>query len=452
VRRRAGDGNAETECPPAGERRDGHSERRPGHAVEARVRVRELYAEYHILVWMCVLIFVNQLGFGSIVPVTPLYAASFGVSPAAIGLTIAVYGLARFLLALPTGRLADRFGRRSTLAFGGSVTVVGNVLCAVAPTYPLFLGARFVAGAGAALTLTAAQIVMADISPPAQRGRMMGIYSGVFAFAVGIGPLPGGFLAERYGLAAPFLAYAILGGAVALIAWLRVPETRGMLLEHTVRLVAMPSFGQQMRLLASNTGFLLVSLIGLSAAVARTGAVFNVVPIMVSERLDLTPAQIGLGLSLLSLGALVLAYPSGVLVDYFGRKAVIVPATLISGLAAALFVVTPSFSWYLFACGVWAFSLGIASDAPGAYAADTAPPGMNAAVMSTYRMLSDAGYVLGPLALGIISGAFGASSALVVAAALLVVSALLFARFAPEKYVPMRRRAQVNVSAEPGQL
>src|SRR6476661_9170284 len=184
------------------------------------------YAQYRILVWMCVLIAVNQLGFGSIVPVAPLYAASFGVSPAAIGLTIALYGLARFLLAVPAGRLADRVGRRGTLALGGAITVVGNLLCALAPSYPLFLGARFVAGAGAALILTAAQIVMADISPPAQRGRIMGIYSGVFAFAVGVGPYPGGLLAERFGLNAPFVAYAALASLVTLVAWLRVPETR----------------------------------------------------------------------------------------------------------------------------------------------------------------------------------------------------------------------------------
>jgi DHA1 family multidrug resistance protein-like MFS transporter len=126
-------------------------------------------------------------------------------------------------------------------------------------------------------------------------------------------------------------------------------------------------------------------------------------------------------------------------VDYFGRKAVIVPATLISGLAAGLFALTPSFGWYLFACGVWGLALGIASDAPGAYAADTAPPGMNAAVMSTYRMLSDGGYVLGPLALGIVADGFGATSALGLAAALLVLSALLFGRFAPEGYRPRHR-------------
>jgi MFS transporter, DHA1 family, multidrug resistance protein len=401
--------------------------------------MRGWYARYRILVWMCVLIAVNQLGFGSIVPVTPLYAASFGVSPSAIGLTIALYGLARFLLAVPAGRLADRVGRRGTLALGGAVTVIGNLLCAVAPSYVLFLGARFVAGAGAALILTAAQIVLADISPPAQRGRMMGIYSGVFAFAVGIGPYPGGLLAERYGLNAPFVAYAALGSVVAVVAWLRVPETRAARLSRGASVAALPTFIQQIRLLSASTGFLLVSLIGFTAAVARTGAVFNVVPLMVKERLDLTPDQIGLGLSLVSLGALVLAYPSGVLVDYFGRKAVIVPATLASGLAAGLFALTPSFGWYLFACSAWGFALGVASDAPGAYAADTAPPGMNAAVMSTYRMLSDAGYVLGPLALGIIADGFGAPSALAVAGSLLVLSALLFGRFAPEGYRPRHR-------------
>jgi MFS transporter, DHA1 family, multidrug resistance protein len=300
----------------------------------------------------------------------------------------------------------------------------------------LFLVACFVAGAIAALTLTAAQIVLADISAPSERGRIMGIYSGVFAFAVGVGPYPGGLLAERFGLNAPFVAYAALGSVVAVVAWLRVPETRAARLSSAASVIAPPSFAQQIRLLTASTGFLLVSFIGFAAAVARTGAVFNVVPVMVKQRLDLAPDQIGLGLSLVSLGALVLAYPSGMLVDYFGRKAVIVPATLISGLAAALFALTPSFGWYLFACGVWGFALGIASDAPGAYAADSAPPGMNAAVMSTYRMLSDAGYVLGPLALGVIADVWSAQTALAVAGSMLVISAVLFGRFAPEGYRP----------------
>jgi multidrug resistance protein len=388
---------------------------------------------------MCVLIAVNQLGFGSIIPVTALYAASFGVPASAIGITIAVYGLARFLFAVPSGRLADRIGRRGTLALGGIITVAGNLLCAIAPTYELFLAARFVAGVGAAFILTTAQIVLADISTPAQRGRFMGVYSGVFSFAVGAGPYPGGLLAGRFGLNAPFVAYAVLASVVAAVAWFRVPETRATRLSLTLSARVLPSFAQQIRLLSVSTGFLLVSLIGFSAAVARTGAVFNVIPLMVTERLQLAPDQIGAGLSLVSLGGLLLAYPSGVLVDRFGRKWVIVPATLASGVAALLFSIVPSFAWFLLACGVWGFALGITSDAPAAYAADTASPGMNAAVMSSYRMLSDGGYVLGPLVLGLIASSLGAPAALVVAGSLLFISAVLFGVFAPEGYRPRRQ-------------
>ena len=122
---------------------------------------------------MCVLIAVNQLGFGAIIPVLPLYAESFGVSQTAIGMTVAVYGLARLVVALPSGRIADRLGRRSTLAIGGLISGAGNLWCAYASSYDELVVARFVAGAGAGLTLTAGTIVLADITSIERRGRVM---------------------------------------------------------------------------------------------------------------------------------------------------------------------------------------------------------------------------------------------------------------------------------------
>src|SRR5437867_7433703 len=56
--------------------------------VHVAVMVPPARDNTRILVWMCVLIAVNQLGFGSVVPVLPLYARSFGASQAAIGLAI----------------------------------------------------------------------------------------------------------------------------------------------------------------------------------------------------------------------------------------------------------------------------------------------------------------------------------------------------------------------------
>jgi MFS family permease len=390
-------------------------------------------AGLRILVWMCVLIAVNQLGFGSIVPALALYARSFDVTQSAIGLAIAVYGLARFLVAVPAGQLADRLGRRSTLAIGGLLSAVGNVLCAIAPDYPAFVAARFVAGAGAALVLTTGLIVIADISTPSNRGRMMSAYQGVFIFAVGIGPLPGGLLASHWGLAAPFLAYAATSLVASAVAWLAIPETR------TVRPAGEPaaaavSYRAQLRLLIAHRGFMLVSLIAFVNAVARTGALFNIVPILARDRLALEPDRIGFGLALASIVGLAVAYPTGVLVDRYGRKIVIVPATIMSGLSLVLFVLAPTYAWFLVACAAWSVAMGISGAAPAAYAADTAPPGMNAAAVSSYRMLADMGYVIGPIALGLAADLAGIDATLGGTAVLLVGVALLFGRLAPETH------------------
>jgi MFS family permease len=380
-----------------------------------------------------VLVAINQLGFGAIVAVLALYASSFGVGQSAIGVAIAVYGLARFLVAMPAGQLADRAGRRGVLALGGLVTAAGNLLCAYAPTYALFIGGRFVAGAGASLVLIGGTIVLADITTPANRGRTMAIYQGVFLFAVGVGPVPGGLLAERFGLAAPFLVYTIAGAAAAVVAWLAIPETRaGHASGAAIAAAELPAFGTQMRLLTGRIGFVLATLVSFMGAVARTGALFNVIPVLARDRLGLSADRIGVGLAVASLVGLALIYPSGVLVDRFGRKLLIVPATLMSAASMLVFIVAPSYGWFLTACVVWSLATGVSGAAPAAYAADVAPPGMNAAAMSAFRMLSDAGYVLGPIGLGLVADLFGADVALATAAVLLAAAAFLFARYAPE--------------------
>jgi MFS family permease len=379
---------------------------------------------------MCAVIAVNQLGFGSVVPALALYARSFGVSQSAIGVAIAIYGLARFLVALPSGQLADRLGRRATLAIGGLVTAAGNLACAYAPNYPAFVAARFVAGAGAAVVITAGLIIMADITAPANRGRTVAVYQGTFLFAVGFGPLPGGLLAERFGLHAPFVAYAVAGVVVGAVAWVTVPETKG--LPNAATTAAMPPFSAQVRLLTAHVGFLLVCVISFTNAVARTGALFNIVPILGRDRLALSTDRIGLGLALASLVGLAVAYPAGVLVDRFGRKPVIVPATIMAGVALVLFVLAPSYAWFLAGCVAWSVAAGISGAAPAAYAADVAPAGMNAAAMSSFRMLADLGYVIGPIALGLGTDMAGADVTLGVTAALLAAVALTFWRFAPE--------------------
>jgi len=336
---------------------------------------------------------------------------------------------------MPVGRLADGLGRRPALAIGGLVTAAGNLLCAYAPSFAVLVGARFVAGAGAALVLISGQIILADITTPERRGRTMAIYQGVFLFAVGIGPLPGGLLAEHYGLRAPFLAYAAAGVLAAALAWALIPETKSTRSPGSPEAaLLLPPFRSQVRMLTGHTGFMLVSLVSFMSAVARTGALFNVIPVLAQDRLALSTDRIGLGLALASLVGLAVVYPSGVLVDRYGRKFVIVPATFVSGVSLLLFLLAPSYAWFLAGCLAWSLAVGVSGAAPAAYAADVAPPGMNAAAMSAFRMLADLGYVVGPIALGLATDVVGADATLGATALLLAATALLFGRYAPESH------------------
>jgi DHA1 family multidrug resistance protein-like MFS transporter len=111
-----------------------------------------------------------------------------------------------------------------------------------------------------------------------------------------------------------------------------------------------------------------------------------------------------------------------------------VPATLISGTSMVLFCFAPNYAWFTAACIVWGIAISAGGSAPAAYAADTAPPGMNAAAMSTFRMTGDLGYVIGPLALGLIADLYGPVTALLSGAGALILVGAAFALIAAETH------------------
>ncbi len=318
----------------------------------------------------------------------------------------------------------------------------------------MFLLARFVAGAGASMVLIGGQIILADISPPQVRGRVMATYQGVFLFAVGAGAFPGGFLASRFGLETPFIAYSILAGFVSFLAWYRVPETRD-LRKSTVATAAASMaaaatpFWQQMRIVWGTPGLLWIGFISFTAFFARTGGLFNVVPLLAEDEMHLSPGQIGFGLGLISIAGLLFTIPAGILVDRVGRKPVIVPSALFSASAMLVFAFAPNFTWYIVACAWWGTASGISGAAPAAYAADTARAGETAATMGGYRMIADSGYVLGPLLLGAIADVISPESALWFCTILSVIAGVGFWRFAPETFPRSAARGEPTPDYDP---
>jgi multidrug resistance protein len=377
---------------------------------------------------------VNQLGFGIVVPVTPLYARTFGVSEAAVGLVVAVYGLGRFLFNLPAGRASDRFGRKRVIFAGTMVTSLGSVLCGLAPDFVQLLAFRFVGGIGAAIVITGVQIVVADVATPQTRGRMMATYMGFFTFAVGVGPSVGGLIASVLGPRAPFFAFALLAALAGSIALTQLPETLRVAAGRAGEAAsptAQPPTASAARRLLTNVGFLTISIVTFVQFFNRTGAIFAVVPLMGVERLGLDAATIGFALTAASLCNIALVGPAGFLVDRYGRKPVIVPGCLVAALAFAGFALATGYPTFVLSAVLWGVS-GAFIAGSAAYAADQAPPGANGITMGIYRMLADLGYVVGPVLLGLIAGVAGAEGSLLFASVLSVLTVLPFLLLAPE--------------------
>ncbi len=168
-------------------------------------------------------VFVDLLGFGMVIPTMPLYARHFGVSEAITGLLSASYSAMQLIFAPIWGRLSDRYGRRPMLLGSIAMTALGFLGYALAPSFSWLLVSRLFAGAATA-NLAIARAYVADVTPPEERAGGMAIIGISFGLGFILGPAMGGLLSTRYSLAAPGYAAAALAAANLVAAWLILGE------------------------------------------------------------------------------------------------------------------------------------------------------------------------------------------------------------------------------------
>ena len=136
------------------------------------------------------------------------------------------YALTFAALLLTGGKLADRFGRRLVFVAGLAVFSGASLACALAPSAEFLIGARVVQGAGAALMNPATLSIITAAFPPRQRGTAIGIWVGVSASALAIGPLVGGLLTEHAGWSSIFFINVPIGVLAIVAGFLLIDESR----------------------------------------------------------------------------------------------------------------------------------------------------------------------------------------------------------------------------------
>ena len=136
------------------------------------------------------------------------------------------YTLALAALTLPAGRLADQHGRRRVFLAGLAVFLVASFAAAVAGSGAQLIAARGVQGVGAALVAPASLAIIADTFPREARGAAVGLWAGVSASALGLGPLFGAVVTDGLGWRWIFLLNIPLGGGAWLLVRAVVRESR----------------------------------------------------------------------------------------------------------------------------------------------------------------------------------------------------------------------------------
>src|SRR5579871_116517 len=139
---------------------------------------------------------------------------------------VAGYALTFGAFMLTGGKLADLLGRRAMFVVGLVVFTAASLACGLAPDASVLIGARVVQGLGAALMNPATLSIITVTFPPRQRGTAIGIWAGVSALALAIGPLVGGLITERVNWNWIFFINVPVGVVAVAAAFAFITESR----------------------------------------------------------------------------------------------------------------------------------------------------------------------------------------------------------------------------------
>ncbi len=395
-------------------------------SLSARFKPTNPFAEFPREVGVLVFAsFFVAVGFGIIAPTIPLFASSFGVNNAQVGLIISSFALARFASGLFAGKLVDKFGERIVYTTGVGFVALSAFAAAFSQNYEQLLIFRAAGGFGSSMFSVAAGSIVLRAVDDTRRARAQSLYNGSFLLGMMAGPVIGGFL-TAISLRAPLLVYAVLlvissaaGGFLLRNSVLAARPTEKSIKEKT-----------SLRDALSSKSYLIALVISFCSASIFFGMSRSILPLFMVEDLKSTASFLGVGFTIASVVQGILLLKAGSLSDKNGRKfSALIGSSLVTFSVAIL----------LFTYQPWMFLLSMAISGVGAAFLSTTPSaivgdvmkGKGGQVIALFQMSGDAGAMIAPIALGFIADHYGFRPAFAVSAVLMLI-ALFAATKLPE--------------------
>jgi len=333
-----------------------------------------------------------------VVPVLPLFAKSFGVGLAALGLVQLVFGSTRFAFGLVGGLVVDRFGERFCTMTGLLIVAASSYAAGFSQTFPQLVMARGFGGAGSALFIAGLHNRILRIIEPEAMGRATGAFRSSFLVGIAAGPVLGGVAGKFFGLSAVFHIYATGLLFATVIAYVVMAgESRVMNVEKKSPLEALraarPLFGD-VRYVAA----LLVTMVGwwtISGPTQIIGVVYA------REELGLSTEQIGLAITMLAVGEVFVLWFAGRASDLLGRRAVVLPSLLLTAAGTALLgqIEGAPLAFYPLLLVIGG-AIAAGGTASGGLLADAVANKGSGTAVGVNQMAGDLGYLISPTAMG----------------------------------------------------
>jgi MFS family permease len=338
---------------------------------------------------------------GLLIPVLPLFAGDLTRSYGLIGVLLAGQSVGMLVGDVPAGMLTRRLGKKRAMLLGLACTALATAALFWARSIPEALLYRLVSGGGAAAFGVARHAYIADNTAAGVRGRAISLLGGIFRVGRFVAPAVGGTLATAMGLRAPFLLYC--GASLLALAFIAVYVERDAGEKAPARAATGRPLAAMLATLRRHRRVLATAGMGqLFAQMIRTGRTI-IVPLYAADVLGLDAQAIGLIISVAGGIDMTLFYPTGIIMDRWGRKYAIVPSFSIQTVGMALIPFSGSFAGLLLATGLMGFGNGLGSGTMMTLGADLKPPGSRGEFLGVWRLIGDMGGTVAPLLVGAVA-------------------------------------------------
>jgi MFS transporter, DHA1 family, tetracycline resistance protein len=350
------------------------------------------------LATILLVVFVDLIGFGMIIPILPLYAKSFQAAEWQIGLLLGCYSFMQFLASPVLGYISDRIGRKPVLLVSLIGSAIGYAVMASAASLTMLFIARIIAGICGASVGTAAAYI-ADITPPENRSRRMGLIGAAFGVGFVLGPAIGGILSQFW-TKGPFWFGAGLAFLNAIAVLLILPEPE----KHVKRSEAAIPAGTDV-VDQTGQGGIPILVVTYFVAIAGFAIVTMIYPQVLDRRFSLTPAEISLVFVFLGLvGAFIQGGAIGRMARRFGDYKLAAAGLLLMAISMIIMPFARNMPLFLLFTFGLAVGNSLAQPTLMAMASRLAASTAQGRVIGTVQSAGSLGRVVGPSAGGFMLG------------------------------------------------